>query len=186
MERRRISLTDLLHNGPQGAMRIGTAVHSLLERIADAALPDAARCAEQWRKETSFDEDTKRQACALVLLALQKEEVRAALGRPSPDSEIWVEKPFEAIIDGQWVSGVFDRVTLKRSGSDGFAEAAVLDYKTDSAETETDIGELVETYRPQMRLYIKVVQSLTGLRPDKVIGRLLFVRPGRVVTVKGG
>ncbi len=122
---------------------------------------------------------------------------------------VWRERPFAVTLDvdgvPSLVRGAFDRVVVRRH--EGRAvEAVVVDYKTDALPTSTPrparqldlfaagaggraeagdasaaLRERAAHYRPQMETYRRVVSRLTGLAPEAVRCRLLFLEPGEVV-----
>ena len=58
--------------------------------------------------------------------------------------------------------------------------ADVLDYKTDRVD-EAALDERTAYYRPQLESYGRVVAAQTGLAPDAIRLRLVFLEPGQVV-----
>ena len=81
------------------------------------------------------------------------------------------------ILDGQWISGVFDRVVIYCTDGGKARRAAIYDFKTDE-------GELVaKTYRTQMGLYRKALASLAGLEETHVTSSLISVRGGKEVPI---
>ena len=59
----------------------------------------------------------------------------------------------------------------------------ILDFKTDVVGSESDIADAIKGYRPQLRLYKRVLRRLTGLSDDAITCRLLFTRPRAIVDV---
>jgi len=104
---------------------------------------------------------------------LSAEEV-AQLFAPNPDAEVWRERAFELVLDGEFCSGVFDRVVLH----DGCAQ--IIDFKTDRVEADT-IDAAVKRHQPQLALYRRVLARLTGLAEKDITCKLVFTRPARVM-----
>lgn len=128
----------------------------------------------------------------------------------SSEAEVWRERSFAVSlpVDGveTMVRGAFDRVVLQREGGE-LVSADVLDYKTDAlpvvsstparrqldlfagaaaeaasaADPQSALREKAEHYRPQMETYRAVLSRLTGLAPDAIRCRLLFLVPDQVV-----
>ena len=97
--------------------------------------------------------------------------------------ELWREKSFELILDGEWVSGTMDRVVLRRNAA-GVAESAeILDYKSDRVADAASLAAAATKHTPQMALYRRVLSRLTGLAAEKIRCRLLFTGAGRTVEV---
>jgi ATP-dependent exoDNAse (exonuclease V) beta subunit len=82
------------------------------------------------------------------------------------------------------INGSLDRLVTWQSPDGRVLAADVIDFKTDRA---TDVGQLderVEFYRPQVDAYRRAVERLYGLEPEQVVGRLVFLQPGVVRTVR--
>jgi hypothetical protein len=76
------------------------------------------------------------------------------------------------ILDGQWVSGVFDRVLIHRSG-EGFPIAAIIyDFKSDHGSA----AEIEERYAGQMEVYRKAIIKLLGLPSSQVSSKIICLR----------
>ena len=150
---------------PKGAdaAAFGTAVHNIFEQI-------------EWADETTaamLEMQKASNAAAEVERCLQSAEV-AALFEPNAAVKVWRERAFELVIDGEFCSGVFDRVHL----ADG--SAVIIDFKTDRVDDDT-IDDAVKRHQPQLELYRRVLARLTGI-PEKAIAcQLVFTRPARVV-----
>lgn len=83
--------------------------------------------------------------------------------------EVWRERAFEIILDERWVTGVFDRVLVRRDAAGRAIRADVFDFKTDRpGATEDAARELRARYAGQMSLYRRAVAVLTGLPPAQV------------------
>ncbi len=132
-----------------------------------------------------------RSATAIVEGALACDEIRKALSReasgapPASKTVVHQEYGFTVLLkedsggpEQVW-NGSIDRLVLAtENGRVVWAE--VIDFKSDAVEA----GELearAEHYRPQLEAYARVVAEQTGLTPEKVRLRLLFLSPGRVV-----
>ena len=100
----------------------------------------------------------------------------AAMFEPIDGAEVWLERAFELVIDGEFCSGVFDRVVLH----DGTAQ--IIDFKTDRVDDDT-IAAAVKRHQPQLELYRRVLARLTGLEEEAITCQLVFTRPARVMEV---
>jgi len=109
-----------------------------------------------------------------VAEALRKPEVKELLKRPSGTIEIWRERAFDALIDGAWVSGVFDRVHLSTEGS-----PLIIDFKTDAAVEE----EIPAAHRRQMEIYRKALALILGMEETRIEAKLVYLGPGLVYDV---
>ena len=61
--------------------------------------------------------------------------------------------------------------------------ADVTDYKTDAIAKgdRTALETRVDYYRPQLAAYCRAVARFTGLAPDRIASRLVFLEPAEVV-----
>ena len=149
---------------PEGAEArdLGTRIHALFEQIewlAPGAIPEFP--------------DAAPADARLVADALKNPAVHALFEKPSAPVELLREQAFEAMLDGQWLSGKIDRLMLERAPSGNVIRARVYDFKTDRIPTP-------DRHRPQMEDYRRAVAALYGLPPAQVAGTLLFIRAGQI------
>jgi len=95
-----------------------------------------------------------------------------------PNSELWCERRFEAVIGDQWITGVFDRVIVECTENGEPLRAEVYDFKTDD-----DTAGAAERHAPQLALYRTAVAQLTGLREENVRSFLVLTRTQELVEV---
>ncbi len=162
------------------ALELGTAVHALFEEIewAIGANPDGAVASARLR--VICNNDVWTQAEEQLRASLQSPAVLAALDCPGAEAELWREREFEALVDGHWVSGCFDRVQLEKDGGGRPTTATILDYKTSKLDRDGALEEALAHYRPQMVLYRKVLAQLVGLDEAAINLKLVFTRDGLV------
>jgi ATP-dependent helicase/nuclease subunit A len=133
-----------------------------------------------WIAAGQAPEEVRADAEAMVRRAWASDAVRTALTPPEPPPggavELWREQRFELVLDGAWVSGSFDRVTLVRDAQGRPATAEVLDYKTDDVADPAVRAARIDAYAPQLALYRSALARLTGLPPEAISTRLLFLR----------
>ena len=99
-------------------------------------------------------------------------------------AEVWRERTFEIVLDGAWVTGVFDRVVVERDGAGHAVRATVFDFKTDSVgESATEVAAVVAKHSAQLNPYRRVVAVLTGLEVRAVACELVLTRLRRSVAV---
>jgi ATP-dependent helicase/nuclease subunit A len=172
--------------GRDTGRHLGSRVHELLAQIdwwspgADPA-PFTDRCTRLGLLPPG--DPMAALALDLVLPILNSPAGLAALARPSPNATVWREKPFDFIDDGDWISGVFDRVVLDRDASQRLLAARIIDFKTDTAPDEASLNEKSLGYAPQLALYRRAVARLTGLPEAQITTHLLFLRPRRWIEV---
>ncbi|MEM6915784.1 MAG: PD-(D/E)XK nuclease family protein, partial [Verrucomicrobiota bacterium] len=173
-----VTAAQIFSRGAVAARDFGTRVHEIFESI------------EWWSEDlgkdllsgTTGDVDEDN-ALELVLSCLQKPEIQSALSPSSDLCEVWREKSFEVLLDREWLSGTFDRVTIERSSSGKAVSASILDFKTDRVESEEDIERSLRTYRPQMETYRRVLSVMLGVAENEISASLLFTRLLRLVEV---
>jgi hypothetical protein len=148
-----------------GARVIGSEVHRTLARISwdDEGWPDLA--------------NLRPESTALIADFLKTKTAARLFARPSGPYTLWREKAFDVVLDGQWVSGVFDRVVIFRSESGQPRRAVIYDFKTDE-------NDLAETYGEQMGLYRRSLGFLIGLPEQKIASTLIAIRTGSEVPVR--
>ncbi len=165
------------------ATKTGSAVHELFEKLewSDSAEPEII--CEEWKKQADYPDKTIAAASDIFLKSLKHEELRNSLKKPASVAELWREKRFELIIDGTWIRGEFDRVTLIKNGAGEIIEAIILDYKTDNINSDDEIPGRVITYSPQLKLYRKALSMLIKLPAEKISLHLAFLRIGKVISI---
>ena len=145
----------------QDAAALGTEVH---EALAEIEWLDAST-------SPRFDHVSK-EAADLLHGFLKTPMACNAFSKPIENSEIWREKAFDVMLEGKWVSGIFDRVVIHRASKGSFASAVIYDFKTDHGTR----SEIEERYAGQMSVYREAVGKLLGLGQDSVTSQILHVR----------
>ena len=150
------------------AADLGLAVHELLESIdwIDEGLPPVL-------------EHPNAEAVRLAREFLETETGRRIFTRPSAPAVLWRERRFDVIVEGKWLSGMFDRAVIFTDSDGRPLSATIHDFKTDQAQPE----RLAEIHGAQMRAYRKSLAMLTGLSPDCVSTNLVSIRHGALVSV---
>ena len=142
------------------AADLGTEVHEALAGI-------------EWLDSGVFLPETiSDKAKKLVRGFLEKPIAKGVFARPNQPCDLWRERPFDVLIEGQWVSGVFDRVLVIQSEQGESATAIVYDFKTDHGSAE----EIEIRYEGQMLVYRKAIGQLLGLGETLVTSRILPIR----------
>ena len=140
------------------AADLGTEVHEVLSRIEwDASLVYLSGCSQK--------------AHELLEFFLKSERAKSLYTNPGEDWDLWNEKPFDLMIDGQWISGIFDRVHIRREG-DKAVEIQILDYKTNRKSPEA----IAELYQGQMEQYRKAAAKLLGIDIQSVSAQTIPIR----------
>jgi ATP-dependent helicase/nuclease subunit A len=115
--------------------------------------------------------------------AVAAPEIRQALSCKNADPMLWREKSFDAVIDGQWISGVFDRVTIEHDQNGKVTRATVQDLKSDSIADESSLASRVEFHESQLSSYRRALATILKIDPARVVGEIIFTQPGRVCRV---
>jgi ATP-dependent exoDNAse (exonuclease V) beta subunit len=164
--------------GPAGtsAASFGTAVHAALAAVewGGVTLPVLAAWAAMGLDGKVISE---AQEC---LEAASLAEVWTV---PASGGEVWRERAFEIVLEGAWVTGVFDRVVLIRDAS-GVVGATIYDFKTDRTEPGGE-NQLSLRYAEQLTIYRKAAAWLTGLPEAQVRCALVITALRRVMPVAG-
>jgi ATP-dependent exoDNAse (exonuclease V) beta subunit len=168
----------LFSEGREPGRRLGTLVHELLARVEWDR--DLSVLEPLWAKSGLLrGEPVEETALRMVREVLASPELVAVFTKPSPEAEVWRERSFDMIHNGNWISGTFDRVIVGRDF------ARLIDFKTDDLSAEGALEEKMKGYAPQIALYRQAIARLTGLPLEKVSCELLFTRQGRLVEVEG-
>jgi ATP-dependent exoDNAse (exonuclease V) beta subunit len=155
----------------------GTAVH---ERFAEIEWILPSRIADQaaeWRARLGPDEATDEAVACLSAPGLAEIWVEpSSSGMGKSVVEVWRERPFEVVLDGEWISGVFDRVVVTRSPDGRAVEATVVDFKTDRISGEAAIRSAADKHTAQLNLYRRVVATLTQIEISRIRCEVVFTR----------
>jgi hypothetical protein len=162
------------------AADFGAAVHAYLAGVEWGGGQDAARWAGLWG-----DQDP---AAAEALACLRAPELAEVWAKPSDSARAvaWRERSFEIVLDGAWVTGVFDRVVVKQDAAGQPVDATIWDFKTDRVGSEAEIAAAAERHGGQLALYRRVIAVLTGLAASRVSCELVFTRLRRRMALDMG
>lgn len=160
-----------------GGAVFGAAVHECLAEIEWSG-PAADRLVGEWERHGGAAQ-SEAAAC------FRAEELGGIWARPAEGrAEVWRERAFEVVLDGTWVTGVFDRVVVVRSTSGCALEATVFDFKTDRLDAGADLAAVAARHIGQLNLYRRVVAMLTRLQPADVGAEVVLTRARRRVLVQ--
>jgi ATP-dependent helicase/nuclease subunit A len=161
-----------------GAVRFGRTVHDLLAQVEWGGPDELARWTSAWRHEGV--------AGAEALACLRAPSLAEVWAKPpATRAEVWRERAFEVILDGAWVTGVFDRVVVGYDQAGAACSAVVYDFKTDRGAGAGPARALAR-HRGQLELYQRVLAILTGLTEESVSAELVFTETASKVTVGSG
>jgi len=162
----------------------GSVIHTWFEQIrwASDPIPEDKALLGIGRQVAPQAADAwlRRQLDAFKRMATDPGVV-AALAEPatSPNDrvELWQERSFAVRLDGQMVTGRFDRVVVTCAPSGKAKAAELIDFKTDHIDAES-LDELTARYQPQIDIYRRALGQMLHLKQDAVAGKLLFVQTG--------
>lgn len=175
---------DLLFNHvTHESMEMGKAIHELFQGVSWEDEADVEALIEEWQDGSSAPAEIKQRAAAQFRQSMASGEVRQVLSRPEGDVSLWREKHFEIVLEDQWITGVFDRVTIVRGPDGRPLRATILDFKSNEVADDAELAGLTEHYRPQLRLYGKALARMLRIDPSQVTLRLLFTYSGKVATL---
>jgi len=146
----------------------GSAVHAVFEKI-------------EWLDNANEMDNVTNDVKEHVARCLSSDEVASLFRRPDRPVEVWREQSFELLLDGRWVSGVFDRVVVYADDKGKPQQVDIIDFKTNHVDDPATVMEHAEPYRLQLETYRSVVQRLLGVNEAQVRMILVFTGVGRVI-----
>jgi len=138
-----------------GAMRAGVEIHAIFAAI-------------EWMDDPAACDEPSVRRC------LENPRIAAWFRAEAATDAVWRERAFDVWLDGEWISGVFDRVVLRGD------RAVLLDFKTDACEPEV----LLERHGGQMRLYRRALAQLVGWPEERIEARLVHVPTADVIELQ--
>jgi ATP-dependent helicase/nuclease subunit A len=171
----RVSGRHLFALDANRATGFGRLVHGLLAKVEWGGEKEARRLGEMWRKEGA--------AGAEALSCVLAPELLEVWTKPeSARADVWRERAFEIVLDGMWVTGVFDRVVICYDEGGGAIRAQLYDFKTDRG-VDRDFARATVKHEEQLALYRRVVAKLTGLPAEAVSAEVVFTEVGRKMLI---
>jgi ATP-dependent helicase/nuclease subunit A len=166
-----------LEGGRARAVEFGLALHAALAEVQWSETTDAAALTDAWGQ--------RGEAGAEALATWRARGLADVWGKPRgvARAEVWREQSFEVVLDGTWMTGIFDRVVVARDATGRAQWARVYDFKTDWLERGADLGEAAARHAGQLKIYRRVVAMLTGLAPEAVTAEVVFTRVQERVTI---
>jgi ATP-dependent helicase/nuclease subunit A len=144
--------------GKGRTLSLGNEVHAFLARVTwnDEPLPDL--------------EELSAEARDLLRHFLETPAGRGIFTRPAGEVELWREQPFDVLLDGRWISGIFDRVVIRGD------LAEIVDFKTGG-------DDLASVYGEQMNLYRRSLAELCGLPAKNISATLVNLGTGQRIEI---
>lgn len=158
----------------------GNAIHSLFEHVEWIGDLDAEALIREWRPPPGLSEQVKNDVIKQFLHSVSTGDVKQALARPEGACLLWREKGFEIVVDNEWVSGAFDRVTIERDCNGSISRITLLDYKSSIVENDNDLRRKTRQFKSQLDLYATALSKILDVPESTIHRQLLFTRVGRV------
>ncbi len=129
---------------------VGTLVHVLLSGVGwyhEGILAEfRERVGLRYAQRTAVE----AAGISMVERALEVAAFQDVLRQPSADAVLWVERAFDVIVQGTWISGVMDRVVIEP----GAGRATIIDFKSGGAERQ-HVGQLRQ-YRTALAFLTRI------------------------------
>ena len=146
---------------PQG-LEFGRSTHAALEQIGwldeqEPRFPDA-------------------QIARRVGGLLESPTLRSIFEKGSSRVELYREQPVDALLDGEWISGVIDRLHVHRDEDGAAIRVEIIDFKTDHRNSAPN---MIELHGSQMESYrLAITRIFPGARVECV---LVATQSGEVI-----
>ena len=163
-----LDATRLFTLEPSGAVEFGRDVHACLAEVEWGSATSVNVLETVWTRRGAAGAEAE--AC------LGAAALAHVWAHPGGEAEVWREREFEVVLDGDWVTGAFDRVVVERDERGEVRRATIFDFKTDRVARESDVAEAVRRHAGQINLYRRVAARLTGLNEADVRCELVFTR----------
>jgi ATP-dependent helicase/nuclease subunit A len=163
----------------RAAAEFGSALHALLAEVEWAEPGAVESWAAVWRTRPTL-------APAVIAAArdcLTAPDLTVVWRPPSPTAEVWRERSFEVVLDGAWLTGVFDRVVVDRDTTGRARAVTVFDFKTDRVKDAADTRGAVARYAVQLNTYRRVAAVLAGVPLEAVGAEIVFTAINRRAVV---
>lgn len=152
-----------------GARVRGDLIHAALRRVEWLEPKTVTTLEGWWKAQSGSDEDIP-----LLGQCLTDPACAAVWQRPGGRCTVWRERPFDLVLDGAWLTGVFDRVVIEETAEGRPVRARLVEFKTDAVPPE-DLSGALTRHGTQAMLYRRALAALTGLREEHITVSLLFV-----------
>jgi ATP-dependent exoDNAse (exonuclease V) beta subunit len=156
---KRVTRLDLIRPSATGGLLRGTPLSrpaADFGAAAHKALAEIEWLSSPAPPDMPTEDEAVRQALAHCL---ENPNIARWFHREQLGDVAWRERAFDVLLDGKWVSGIFDRVVIRSAG------AILLEFKTDNAPPE----HVLERHRPQLELYRSALAKLLGLDSVKAL-----------------
>lgn len=160
------------------AVDFGNALHALLATVEWWEPARASEVIEMWRRR-----GVEERAIEAAWRCLQAPALRSVWSK-SENTELWRERAFEIVIEGAWITGVFDRVQVHRDGSGKLQSVEIFDFKTEAVEPGDDLEARASAHAGQLRVYSRAAALLVGGQPEQVRAFVVFTGVQRAIPLR--
>ncbi|MEM9280726.1 MAG: UvrD-helicase domain-containing protein [Verrucomicrobiota bacterium] len=178
-----VTAPQIFHQNSREARNFGTLVHAIFEDVEWLKPDTADTLRSRWQNQIELSKELTQDALNLVIDCLDQRPIRKAFTQPVTKTEVWRERSFEILLEGEWLSGTFDRVVVTKDDLGTPQSATIIDFKTDRIDSPEDIEAVTKSYRPQLQLYRKVLARMLNLPHQAITAQLLMARKGDLVIV---
>ncbi|MEE9494637.1 MAG: UvrD-helicase domain-containing protein [Gammaproteobacteria bacterium] len=160
--------------GTGNGQLFGQAVHRLLQLQIESLQPDSQALSARVARELNLPKLITESVSKTVNQLLQNKDLHWVF-YPDEQSTTWNEAPIEYLRNGHIVSGFIDRLILDEH------TVHIIDYKSHQIDNKSQVPELANHYRTQLKLYREGVERLW---PKKTVKSwLLFTSISQLVEI---
>ena len=150
---------------------LGRAVHAVLQSV-DLVTGQELEATVRAQAAAEGVSDREAEVGGLARVALDSDVVKRAVA----SGRRWREVPVADPVGGTLLEGFID-LLFEEDG-----QLVVVDYKTDTLDSEEEIAERASQYRLQAGAYAQALQEATGRQVKEVV--LLFLRPKQEIILR--
>lgn len=146
----------------QEAKEAGVAVHEALRRV-------------RWRETAAADlraSGLDPNAGAEALRCAMAPGLTDFFTAPESGAEVWRERSFDVVLDGELHSGIFDRVLVIRDPAGAVERAVLVEFK--SGVAASSVADAARLHGRQVAVYRRALARLLGLTEEKIRAVLVF------------
>jgi ATP-dependent helicase/nuclease subunit A len=115
--------------------------------------------------------------------SMQSKDTQASL-----TYDVWRERPFAVHGPKGLIKGTFDRVVITRKNTSqlhsDIAHVELIDYKTDSVNSDDATKTLTKKYTLQMATYVDALCNMLNIDRNKITVKLVLLSIGQVVPIE--
>ena len=170
---KKINISEILNIGTDSFIQSGNCIHYLFEQITwlNDYCFDEEKLFELLKSQ--YSESITKESIKLFKNIISDKNLSELFTKPTPQSEVWIEKEFSLIDNNRWLSGRFDRVTIIKNSSNHIEKVYILDYKLG---TSMDTGKYKVLYEEQLNLYAFAISKILKIPSSNIEKKILLVK----------